>query len=259
MIKAIILDLDGTIISAKTGTYSALLKESFKKLHNKGFLIFAATGRSPYEFKITKMIDGLFFDAFICLNGQLCYNESGIIYSHPFSTQQVRNIINYVSDTGYPCAVIGKNSTFISKSNPQVEAAQAFVNTPVPPIRELSDFIDDEVLMFTVFVSAEEEFEFLSPLNNVNVARWHPFALDIVPAGGGKCTGIEAVLDAYGVGWENVMAFGDGDNDYDMLLHAECGIAMADSSSRLIDAGFEVTQSVDDDGVISALLQHGIL
>lgn len=259
MIKALIFDLDGTIVSGKTGTYSALFKESFDTLHKKGFLIFAATGRSPYEFKITKMIDGLDFDAVICLNGQLCYNESKIIYSHPFSTRQAKNIINYISDTGYPCAVIGKNSTFISKSNPQVEAAQAFVNTPVPPIRKLTDFKDDEVLMFTVFVPAEEECEFVSPLSNVNVARWHPFALDIVPAGGGKCTGIEAVLDAYGIGWKNVMAFGDGDNDYDMLSHAEIGIAMADSSIRLIEAGFEVTQSVDNDGVVSALMRHGIL
>lgn len=259
MIKAFIFDLDGTIVSPATGTYSPAIREAFTQLRAAGFLLFAATGRSPYEFAVTKMIDGLEFDAIICLNGQYCYNSERTIFCRPFSVSQSEAILHHAIASGYPCAVIGTGTTYISHSNTQVAAAQAYVHTPVPQQRELTNFLGQEILMFTFYVPEAEQAAFLRPLHGVTAARWHPLAFDIVPAGGGKKAGIEAVLTAYGLCWNDVMAFGDGDNDLEMLQCASRGIAMQDSSQLLLNAGFELTGPADADGVVTALQRHGFL
>lgn len=55
------------------------------------------------------------------------------------------------------------------------------------------------------------------------------------------------------------MAFGDGDNDLEMLQCASRGIAMQDSSPLLLNAGFELTDPADADGVVTALQRHRFL
>ena len=47
----------------------------------------------------------------------------------------------------------------------------------------------------------------------------------------------------------NVMAFGDGDNDIDLLKEAGIGIAMENASSKCKDAATFITKHHDKDGV----------
>ena len=41
-----------------------------------------------------------------------------------------------------------------------------------------------------------------------------------VPIGSGKCHGVEVALRYFGISWDEVFAFDDGDNDYEMLKRA---------------------------------------
>lgn len=49
------------------------------------------------------------------------------------------------------------------------------------------------------------------------------------------------------------MAFGDGENDIDMLSFAQIGIAMGNADSAVKSAADYVTENVDDDGIEQAL------
>ena len=93
MIKAIFFDLDGTLVSGTVGTYSPAVKAAFDALREKGILLFAATGRSTYELKITGMVDGLHFDGIVALNGQYCYNDKEVFYSHLFDKDDLARLI----------------------------------------------------------------------------------------------------------------------------------------------------------------------
>ena len=259
MIKALIFDLDGTIVSPNTGTYSPKIAEAFDALREKGILLIAATGRSPYEFKVTKMIDNLRFDAIVCLNGQYCYTEKEDLFLNPFPAQQAEELLSSIRQSGFPCLVICKQDAFINKVTPQVEIAQAAVHMSVPEVRALDQFYGKEILMLTVFVEEQNEAAFLENAKSVSATRWNPHAIDLVPQGSGKCRGIEVVLNHFGLGWENVFAFGDGNNDYEMLGRAKKGFAMKNSSPRLLTGEFEIIDDVDHDGVVKALRQYGIL
>ena len=72
---------------------------------------------------------------------------------------------------------------------------------------------------------------------------------EFVPKGYSKSTGIKAVLDLFGASKDDVYAFGDSMNDYDMLSFAGTGVAMGNAVDELKKAADTVTASVADDGV----------
>lgn len=259
MIKAVILDLDGTIVSPVTGTYSAAVADAFKSLRQNGIKLIAATGRSPYELQYTGMIDGLPLEAVACLNGQYCYTEKDELFVNPFPVSQSDRLLDRIGHSGFPCAVIQKAGTFINYVTPLVKKVQDDIHMPVPEPCDLSEFYGKEIMMFSVFLPVQNEAEFIQDINDVSLTRWNAYAIDLVPAGFGKCRGLEIVLSHFGIDWSEVFAFGDGDNDYEMLKRAGKGFAMRNSSNRLLNGEFEVTDTVDDDGVVKALRKYGVL
>lgn len=77
--------------------------------------------------------------------------------------------------------------------------------------------------------------------------------LEVVPRGVNKWVGISKYLKQVGLGPGNVLAIGDGMNDYDMLLNAGCAVAMANAKQPVIDIADKVTASNDMNGVARAL------
>ncbi|MCI8376331.1 MAG: HAD hydrolase family protein [Lachnospiraceae bacterium] len=55
------------------------------------------------------------------------------------------------------------------------------------------------------------------------------------------------------------MAFGDGDNDTDMLEFAHIGVAMGNASKKAIDAADYTTTDIDNDGIANALRHYHLL
>ena len=83
--------------------------------------------------------------------------------------------------------------------------------------------------------------------------------MDIIPADGGKGNAIERILERYGLSREDAIAFGDGDNDIDMLRYAHIGVAMGNAGEHVKTHADYVTACVDDDGIYKALKVYGLL
>ena len=69
----------------------------------------------------------------------------------------------------------------------------------------------------------------------------------------GKHSGLKFFMDRLGLRREEVAAFGDADNDVDMLLFAGCGIAMENASEKCRAAADYVTIHHAEDGVAYGL------
>ncbi len=54
--------------------------------------------------------------------------------------------------------------------------------------------------------------------------------MDVIQADGGKGVGIQKVLAYYGLDKSQALAFGDGNNDLEMLEAVGTGVAMANAS-----------------------------
>lgn len=76
--------------------------------------------------------------------------------------------------------------------------------------------------------------------------------LEISYKDAGKKSGLKFLAEYLNIPRENIAAFGDADNDLDMIEYAGCGIAMANASDNLLKAADYTTLHHDKDGVAYA-------
>lgn len=79
-----------------------------------------------------------------------------------------------------------------------------------------------------------------------------------MPLLGGKTAGVKAYLKANNLEKEETMAFGDGDNDIEMLKYVQIGVAMGNAGCEVKANADYITDSVDNDGIMKALISLNI-
>jgi hydroxymethylpyrimidine pyrophosphatase-like HAD family hydrolase len=77
--------------------------------------------------------------------------------------------------------------------------------------------------------------------------------LDIAPAGVNKATALAEVAAGLGIPAADVLAFGDGRNDIEMLRWAGRGVAIGDAPAEVQDAADDVTVPFEDGGPVFEL------
>ena len=85
------------------------------------------------------------------------------------------------------------------------------------------------------------------------VVQTAPFYLEIIPRSIHKGQGICAICRVLGIGPEEVIAFGDAENDIPMLKQAGTGVAMGNAPHVVKDAADYVTLSNNEDGIAAVL------
>lgn len=77
--------------------------------------------------------------------------------------------------------------------------------------------------------------------------------IDVSPKGDNKAAAMQVLVDHLGVHAADVMAFGDGGNDIEMLQWAGTGVAMGNAGPYVREAADHVTLAVEADGVAAFL------
>ena len=89
--------------------------------------------------------------------------------------------------------------------------------------------------------------------------RWHEFGIDILPHDGSKAETLKYVSEKYGFKREDIIAFGDGNNDMEMLQFAGTGIAMANAKDDLKAVSDFVTLTNNEGGICHGLREVGLI
>ena len=97
---------------------------------------------------------------------------------------------------------------------------------------KFEEYVDKDVFQIMLGCDLEERKYILKGTKNAKLAAWWDRAIDIIPKEGGKGAAIEQVLAHYKFSKEEAIAFGDGENDIDMLLSVGKGIAMGNASEK---------------------------
>ena len=258
MVKAIFFDIDGTLVSFKTHRIPASTREALKELHNKGIKIFIATGR---PWCLIDNLDGLEFDGYITVNGSYCFTaDHQDIYKSCIPQEDIKRLINYHQTNPTPFVFVYDNEMFVTSVNDRVQAVSDLIEIPVPRVAPIEEALGKEVLQTMGYFTAEEEKDiFDKVLTHCEPMRWYPLFADIIARGNSKSTGIDKVLEYYGIDLKDTMAFGDGGNDVPMLKHVATGVAMGNAEEHVKAVADYVTTSVDEDGVANALKHFGLI
>lgn len=73
--------------------------------------------------------------------------------------------------------------------------------------------------------------------------------IEIIKAGINKAVGVKKVADTYKIPEDRIIAFGDEDNDLEMLRFAKYGVAMGNAIDEVKSAAYDVTTSNQEDGL----------
>ena len=99
----------------------------------------------------------------------------------------------------------------------------------------------------------------LSGVAGAKITAWWDHAVDVIPLSGGKGAGIQKILEHYKLDRTEAMAFGDGNNDIEMLTAVGTGIAMGNASPELKAVADHICDPVTEDGIYRYCLEKNLI
>lgn len=256
MIKAIFFDVDGTMLSHTTFQVSNSTKSAIEKLRQNNIKCILATGRHILEIDELPLED-IKVDGYITLNGQLCLDENRrVVYGNPIVGLDKEFILKLFEEKTFPTMLIEKDKMYMNYVDACVEQAQKDISTAIP---EIGRYIGNDIYQAVVYMEKGKETIFDSKLPTSKIVRWNDNAIDIIPGSGGKVLGIEEYMQKNNITQQETMAFGDADNDIDMLRFAHIGVAMGNAKEHVKECADYVTTSVDEEGIEKALKHFEII
>ena len=257
MIKAAFFDVDGTLLSHVTRDVPNSARESLAVLKAKGIKTYLCTGRHAAELDLLPVRD-ISFDGYITLNGHLCLDQNRqMLFGLPFPEDTTDALIRIFQEHRIPLVLVEESGLTLNFVNDTVIRAQKAISTPVP---DIAPYDGKPIFQATTFVSREEDDRIRSILPpNCHAARWNDHGVDLILNGGGKVVGIRYVIEREGILPEECIAFGDAENDMDMLAYCGIGVAMGNAQDKVKAIADHVTTDIDEDGIKNALRFYGIL
>lgn len=258
MIKAIMLDVDGTLVSFETHKVLESSIEALKEIHDRGIRIVIATGRAAGDLHEIAAIP---YDAVIALNGADCVlRDSTVIKRRLIPQEDFRKAMEIAKAFDFAVAIELDEGVFVNRLTPVVEQIARIVEHPIPAVVDIEELFDRrECCQLCFYMDDEMEQKVMSFLPNLSLSRWHPLFADVNVAGISKATGLSVFADYYGIEIAEMMAFGDGGNDIPMLKAAGIGVAMGNASEIVKASADFVTDTVENDGLFKALKHFGII
>ncbi len=257
MIKAIFFDVDGTLLSHKTKEIPSDTKDVLLDLREKGIKIFMSTGRHSIELSQLPVND-IEFDGYVTLNGQLCLDGMRkVVFGTPLDRRVTDKLVAIFRNKKYPIALVEEGRIYINFVNDIVCKAQKSISTSLP---EKSVYKNGLIYQATAFLKKKEEILLENELpQGLKFARWSENGVDIISQKGGKVEGIKYFCGLYGISQKEIMAFGDAQNDIDMLKFAQIGVAMGNACDQVKKIADYVTSDVDECGIKNALHHFHII
>ena len=260
MIKAAFFDIDGTLVSLKTTVYPPSAPKAIAALREKGILCFVATGRSKFEIAEEHLLDGMEFDGFLTNNGQDAYSPEGeLLYGTPVDVEDVKTSLRWAEENNIPCWMVSARESILSHVDARVEEAMVAIHTRPPRVGDLHHMVQEPVYKVVFFTDREKMQELLPQVPHSRTTLWHEYGQDIISQKGGKKLAMLEVLRRYGLEASQTIAFGDSENDIEMLQAAGIGVAMDNGTEECKAAADYIAPDCDEDGILRALQHFAIL
>lgn len=254
-IKIAFFDIDGTLIDPKKKKMTDNTKKMLHKLQENGIKICIATGRPPIAVPDFEN-EGVKFDAFLTFNGAYCYNDAEDIFQNPMDHSDVEQIIKNGAKLGHPSAIATKKRLGSNGLEDDLEAYFHVANQEIHIAPDFEALVKDDVFQIMMAGTKDEYEDMVRDTKRAAVTAWWDRAVDIIPSDGGKGVAVEKMLEYYHLERDEAMAFGDGNNDIEMLKTVGHAVAMENASEELKEIADAVCGHVSKDGIYTYCKEH---
>ncbi|WAA11109.1 Cof-type HAD-IIB family hydrolase [Fervidibacillus albus] len=256
MKKIVFLDIDGTILNTDK-QIPKLTKLGIKQLKDRGIYVAIATGRGPFMFKDIR--EELGVDTYVSFNGQYVALDGEAIYHYSFPVDQMKQFLFNAKQFGH--SIVFQSIDGMASSVDY----DAFIKNGFStlhfdhPVYDPEYYKTQPISQMILFCREEEEKAYEEQFPDFHFTRWHEFAVDVLPKGNSKATGIQWIIERLGLDLKDTYAFGDGLNDLEMLQTVGNGVAMGNSHPELKKSIPLSTSHVNEDGLYAGFKRFGLL
>lgn len=254
--KIVFFDIDGTITNHEDGRIALSTIEAIKTLKNKGIKVVAATGR---PLSMCNEIQELGIETFITANGGYVKHVQEIIHKVPMDKSIIQEMMKFAKLENNGLSFYTEEFSMNGIKEKEILSAlkETLSLNEYPGTNELIH--KEDVFLLCLFAHDEAVEKYKLKFPHLTFKRWHPYVLNVLQVDVSKSLAIMKTLDFFGIDKSEAIAFGDGENDIDMLELVGLGIAMGNGNQKLKNVADFVTKSSSEDGIDYALKKYGII
>lgn len=255
-VKIIFFDIDGTLVDSESGIISAQTVYALTSLKKQGIRICLSTGRAPAALPD---FGPLQFDACCTYNGSLCYTDCEILYSNPIAAADVTQVLKNAAGIGRPVAVATRHRLAANGWDQDLADYYRLAKLELTVAPDFDAVCREEIYQLLIGCRESEHDALIRGTHGVKIAVSWDRAVDVIPASSGKGTAIARILEHFGLDASQAMAFGDSQNDLEMLRAVGVGVAMGNASPQAKAAADQICGTVSENGIYHYCVAQGLI
>lgn len=267
MIKLIATDLDNTVLH--NGHLVPGTAEAFTKAAERGIEIVVATGRSFVGItEEVRSVSGIRY-AITC-NGA-CINDvrtGGKIMEFTLSKDTVKTLVEIGHKFGATYEIFVDGKGYVSRAyydNPVLygipERLVEYIHFARIPVDDIDGFIEENALSIANFAYVVKDETMHGKVNenvislakDVFVTSSDEWWIEVMDKESGKGKGLKHLCEHLGINLSDTAAFGDADNDIEMLEYAGTAYCMGNGSKNAKEVSDYVVDTCANGGVAQTI------
>lgn len=248
-IRAMFFDIDGTLLSIKKHSVPQSAMDALAMAKKRGILLFAATGRHMHSLRQFPQLSKVGFDGYVLMNGSYCVRGSTVVSRSPIDNRDVRVMVEHCLHYDVPCKFLEADNLYINRIDDVVRRVHSEIDGELPAVRDVRRALDADIFQMELYTPGNETPPVLRQLERCAYTKWFSNGLDIVPLGVNKLAGVKKMLEHYGLHPRQAAAFGDNENDVEMLSGVGFSVAMGNALDCVKSSARYITDDVDNDGI----------
>lgn len=261
-VEALACDLDRTLVADDLVIRPRTLA-AIEDARAAGLRVVVVTGRMFQSVRPYVRAAGI-PDPVVCYQGAAVVEPaSGRFLLHePIPLELARQAIAAVERRGFGLNCYVGDELYVASATPEAERYAVFQNLAMHAVGPLLDWLAEPPTKLVVIGDPDALDELAASLrrelgSRLFIAKSLPYFLELAKAGVSKGSGLAFVSRRLGFSLERTVAFGDGENDVELLEAAGYGVAVEGAHRRLLEIADHVCPPAAEEGVaqvVEALL-----
>ena len=263
VVKMVAVDKDGTFLDDKKQFNQPRFQTCYQEMKQRGIKFVVASGNQYYQLK-SFFPDIASEIAFVAENGAWIIDCDRELFCGEFSREDIDAVLDTLHNGHYPelrYILCGRDSAYYFEGLDEswLVKMRHYCHR-LKPISSLDDVAHDKIFKFALNLSDD----YVDPLM-ADIERLHQGAaaatssghgsVDLIVPGNHKGHGLDLLGERWGIKRSEILVFGDGGNDLEMLQQSGFSFAMANAPQKVKDAARFQAPSNNEEGVLQVIEQ----
>lgn len=258
-IKLVAVDIDGTFVRSNYTYDIPRFKRILSHMKNIGCHFVVASGNQYYQLR--DLFPGYYDElSFVAENGAFVKDQTELIFTANMPKETVNSVIDVCRQ--YPeilNVLCGVESAYCQRGTVSEEFFE-LTNIYYHRLKWVDDFkmVKDQILKFAPTVPEQKTYFYYDIFCKKLKGKVQPTtsghgSIDLIMPGCHKASGLKRLVERWDIAPEQCVAFGDGENDIEMLTYCGYSYAMENAPENVKNAAKYVCPSNEEDGVLVTL------